>query len=154
MGGDEAGMARAVRECPDMAGPMNIDAALADRPLSPLQRRSWQPTTGVQRPAGHDPLRSFKSMSWTRSFAGIMIDHNRRLAVKARRNVLLAVGDEVGRLHLCEVAAVRNCDGLVGRVRAEQRRCARIACQPWYWALPFSSRCRPAWKLFAQATSI
>src|SRR5271168_1578993 len=53
MGGDEAGMARAVRDCPDMAGPMNIDAALADRPLSPLQRRSWQPTTGDLRPAAH-----------------------------------------------------------------------------------------------------
>ena len=31
-----------------------------ERPLSPHQRRSWQPTTGVQRPAGHDPLRSFE----------------------------------------------------------------------------------------------
>ena len=115
-------------------------------PIAPRPRRAT---------AAIDPSRSFKSISWTRSFAWIMIGQRRRLAVKARRNLLLAVGEEVGRLHLCEVAAVCNCDELVARGHAEQRRGTLYwLASPGMGTLPVASRCHPARKLFARATSI
>ena len=41
---------------------MSCKAATFECRLSPHQRRFWQPPTGAQRPAGHDPKRPFATM--------------------------------------------------------------------------------------------